>query len=129
MCHLQTGCNEHYTDAVADADAQARHRKPDLAPLARRVADGEARLGAARLAHWRALQARLASLHGVLEAVSPQATLKRGYAIVEHEGRLVSSATQAPAGARIEVRMHDGSFGARVDTVEQARAPGADKPR
>ena len=65
----------------------------------------------------------------MLEAVSPQATLKRGYAIVEHEGRLVSSATQAPAGARIEVRMHDGSFGAQVDTVEQARAPGADKSR
>lgn len=110
------------------AAARARHRKPDLAPLVQRVADCETRLGAARIAQWKAGHARLAALRGVLEAVSPQATLKRGYAIVEHRGQVVASVAQAPVGTGIAVRLHDGTLGAHVETVEQARAPRADKP-
>ena len=111
------------------AALRARRRKPDLLPLAQRIAEGEARLAAARVAHWNALRARLVALHGVLEAVSPQATLKRGYAIVEQQGQVVGSIGQVAVGTGIAVRLHDGTLGARVETVEQARGPRADKPQ
>ena len=61
--------------------------------------------------------------------MSPQATLKRGYAIVEQQGQVVASIGQVAVGTGIAVRLHDGTLGARVETVEQARGPRADKPQ
>jgi exodeoxyribonuclease VII large subunit len=51
-----------------------------------------------------------------LQAVSPLATLKRGYAIVRHkDGRIITSVSGVQAGDAIEVRISDGSFDANVD--------------
>jgi exodeoxyribonuclease VII large subunit len=53
-----------------------------------------------------------------LHAVSPLATLDRGYAIVLDEGgRVVSDATSLAAGAAIEARLARGSLRATVSSV------------
>jgi exodeoxyribonuclease VII large subunit len=61
-------------------------------------------------------RAALESAAGRLSVLSPLATLERGYAIVRtEEGQLLASTEQAHDGARIDVRVADGSFGARVE--------------
>jgi exodeoxyribonuclease VII large subunit len=52
---------------------------------------------------------------GRLRALSPRATLERGYAIVRREGELVRSAGSVSAGDQVAVEVADGSFGARVE--------------
>ncbi|HUH91050.1 MAG TPA: exodeoxyribonuclease VII large subunit, partial [Lysobacter sp.] len=52
-----------------------------------------------------------------LEAISPLATVARGYAIVQHEdGRLVRSVLDAAPGDRLDVRLADGRLQVRVET-------------
>ena len=51
-----------------------------------------------------------------LVSLSPVQTLERGYAIVRTEsGDVVASTTDVSAGARVDVTVADGSFGARVE--------------
>jgi exodeoxyribonuclease VII large subunit len=51
-----------------------------------------------------------------LVALSPVQTLERGYAIVRTEsGDVVASTTDVSAGARVDVTVADGGFGARVE--------------
>jgi len=58
---------------------------------------------------------RLAVAAAGLSAVSPLATLARGFAIVrDAEGRFIRSVGQAQPGAAITIQLGDGSFGARV---------------
>jgi exodeoxyribonuclease VII large subunit len=73
------------------------------------------RAALARAAERRAL--RLAELGRTLNAVSPLATLDRGYAIlIEREsGRIVRSIVQAPAGTALRARVADGELYAHVD--------------
>lgn len=57
-----------------------------------------------------------AQLRASLRALSPGATLARGYAIAHLEGGvIVRDATQAPAGAAVVVTVADGSFAARSE--------------
>jgi exodeoxyribonuclease VII large subunit len=60
-------------------------------------------------------RAVLAQTAGRLRALSPRATLERGYAIVRRDGELVRSATTVTAGDTIAVEMADGRFGAKVE--------------
>jgi exodeoxyribonuclease VII large subunit len=50
-----------------------------------------------------------------LRALDPFATLERGYAIVQRDASVVTSAAAAHAGDPIRVRLKDGAFGAHVD--------------
>lgn len=59
--------------------------------------------------------ARLDTVHARLGALSPTATLERGYAIVRRGDGVVRSAGQVESGDEITVRVADGSFGARVE--------------
>jgi exodeoxyribonuclease VII large subunit len=59
-------------------------------------------------------RARLDTLHARLGALSPLATLDRGYAIVHHGDELVRSPDQVVDGDTIDVRVADGTFGATV---------------
>ncbi len=128
-------------DFAADARAStpthaARLVVPDLAELrltlartrealhraAERAADrGKQRLGAAHDRLHRApllalerRRARLDTLHARLGALSPHATLERGYAIVHRGGEVVRSPAQVEPGDPIDVRVADGAFGAVV---------------
>jgi exodeoxyribonuclease VII large subunit len=69
------------------------------------------------LSHQLALrEERLSSLCKQLAALSPAATLGRGYALVQRgDGALIVRAADARAGERVEIRMADGGFDARVE--------------
>jgi exodeoxyribonuclease VII large subunit len=60
---------------------------------------------------------RLDGLAGRLRAIAPGATLKRGYAIVRADGRILRSATGVAVDNRIDVELASGSLGARVEDV------------
>jgi exodeoxyribonuclease VII large subunit len=60
-------------------------------------------------------RARLEQAAGRLRALSPRATLERGYAIVRTGEEIVRSATEVSAGDPLEVEVADGRFGARVE--------------
>ena len=59
-------------------------------------------------------RAALDTLHARLGALSPVATLERGYAIVHRGDELVRSSAQVAPGDAIDVRVADGTFGATV---------------
>jgi exodeoxyribonuclease VII large subunit len=64
------------------------------------------------------LERRRAALEhaaGRLRALSPNATVKRGYAIVRRGDQLVRSSSDVSSGEQIEVEVADGRFGAHVD--------------
>ena len=117
--------------------AAARMVVPDLGELRERLDRSRAALGAgARRSLERDVQ-RLAATHdrlrraptlllerrraalehtaGRLRALSPQATLNRGYAIVRTGESIVRSADAVEPGERIDVEVGDGRFGARVE--------------
>jgi exodeoxyribonuclease VII large subunit len=81
---------------------------------AQRLAVAHERLGRAPLLALERRRARLDNLHARLGALSPLATLDRGYAIVHRGDELVRSPAQVDAGDPIEVRVADGAFGATV---------------
>jgi exodeoxyribonuclease VII large subunit len=97
--------------------------RASLARSARRIVDREAqRLAHAheRLRRAPALaverkRAVLESTAGRLRALSPKATLERGYAIVRTDNAVVTSAASVEAGDRVDVELADGSFAARVE--------------
>ena len=60
-------------------------------------------------------RARLEHAAGRLRALSPRATLERGYAIVRKRDEIVRSASGVTAGDEIGVQVADGQFEARVE--------------
>ena len=60
-------------------------------------------------------RARLEHAAGRLRALSPHATLERGYAIVRSEGAIVRSSATVEQGRQVDVELAEGGFGARVE--------------
>jgi len=60
------------------------------------------------------LEARAARLR----ALSPAATLSRGYAIVESGGHVLHDASAAEPGARLRIQLHRGRLTSTVDAIE-----------
>jgi exodeoxyribonuclease VII large subunit len=58
---------------------------------------------------------RLEHSAGRLRALSPRATLERGYAIVRSDEGIVRSSEAVEPGERVEVELAEGGFGARVE--------------
>jgi exodeoxyribonuclease VII large subunit len=73
------------------------------------------RLGRAPLLALERKRARLDTVQARLGALSPLATLDRGYAIVRHGGDVVRSPNQVTTGDEVSVRVADGTFGAVVE--------------
>jgi exodeoxyribonuclease VII large subunit len=68
------------------------------------------------------LEARLRIAAGKLNAVSPLATLQRGYAIVTNAaGHVITDASEVNNGDVIESRLARGSLRARVEQVTPHR--------
>jgi exodeoxyribonuclease VII large subunit len=80
-----------------------------------RVAADRERLGRAPMLLLERKQAALAALAGRLRALSPQATLSRGYAIVRTEEGIVRSSSALAPGTRVDVELAEGGFGGRVE--------------
>ncbi len=112
---------------LADRHALLRSRVQFLGLLSpQRLLDGDrqqvdvlaARLAVAAQRLLDRRRNRLAVAGAALSAVSPLATLARGFAIIrDADGRFLRSATQAHRGAPITVQLSDGSFGAVVTEV------------
>jgi exodeoxyribonuclease VII large subunit len=64
-------------------------------------------------------RARVEALAGRLRALSPKATLERGYAIVRTEAGIVRSASAAGPGTRIDVELAEGGLAARVEEARE----------
>ena len=80
------------------------------------------RLAHAVFARLRAGEEQLGRTAGVLQAVSPLATLARGYAIVRTSGkkqRLVTEAAQVRPGDEVAVTLHRGQLVCRVEQSEE----------
>jgi exodeoxyribonuclease VII large subunit len=100
-----------------------RHGRAALGRDARRIlersrerlaSDGERLQRAPKLLLERK-RAGLEALAGRLAALSPQATLSRGYAIVRTEEGIVRTSAAVAAGERVDVQLAEGGFGARVE--------------
>ncbi len=66
------------------------------------------------------VERRRETLEGVaarLRTLSPRSTLERGYAIVRLDDAIVRQTATLATGARIEVELAEGGFGARVEEV------------
>jgi len=101
--------------------AELQRRLSQRSPITRLARDRQAldellRRASAQLAHRVALQrARLEGGRAQLAALSPLATLERGYAIVRRaaDEQVVTTPEQVPVGDELEVTVQGGSFGAR----------------
>jgi exodeoxyribonuclease VII large subunit len=80
-----------------------------------RLAAAHERLRRAPLLALERKTARLDNVRARLGALSPIATLDRGYAIVRHGDDVVRSADQVASGDEVSVRVADGTFGAVVE--------------
>jgi exodeoxyribonuclease VII large subunit len=130
------------SDLVADARAStptaaARLVVPDLAELIARLDRSRAALSRGarstldrerrrldgtrdhlRRAPMLMLERRRAAVEhaaGRLRALSPRATLERGYAIVRSGDTIIRSSEQVSSGTKVDVELGSGSFGARVE--------------
>lgn len=100
-----------------------RHR---LEALCAHAAALRERLAGAMGAQLNTLRQRLALGSRTLDAVSPLATLGRGFAVVKRvdDGALLRDAAQAPVGTEIEARLSKGRLRARVTAQDKDIAPG-----
>ena len=109
----------HRLSPQARIDAR-RQQMDDLARQANRV-----------LAHSLALRrAELAGLEARLVALSPLATLERGYAVVRRAdtGAVVRSVDQVAAGDPLVIRVHDGEFDASTQPYPERSRRDAPRP-
>ena len=61
----------------------------------------------------------LTARESLLKALSPEATLQRGYSITLHDGRAVTDASVLPPGARLTTRVARGSFTSTLNTITE----------
>jgi exodeoxyribonuclease VII large subunit len=110
-----------------ERDAQALERTAErlrTAPLQLlerqgvRVERAHERLGQAPALAVERKRAALESTAGKLRVLSPLKTLERGYAIVRTDTGVVTASADVAPGARVDVRVATGSFGARVEDVD-----------
>jgi exodeoxyribonuclease VII large subunit len=95
--------------------ALARGARRTLDRHSQRLAQTHERLRRAPVLLVERRRAALAQKAGRLRALSPRATLDRGYAIVRREGELVRTARAVAPGDAVSVEVADGAFGARVE--------------
>jgi len=116
--------------AVLSARLARHHPRARLDAHRSRALELERRLEAAARNRVAVQRTRLVALARALEAVGPQATLDRGYAIVTRHpsGEIVRDAGRVIAGEAIRARVARGSLLGRVEAAEESvRPPGADE--
>jgi exodeoxyribonuclease VII large subunit len=110
---------------LVELTEQLERQRAALARGARRTLDRHAqqlearreRLRRAPLLLVERRRARLERAAGRLRALSPQATLERGYAIVRAGDEILRASDQVAVGDQVRVRLAEGELGARVEDV------------
>ena len=93
-----------------------------IALLQRRNEHARQRLQAACVTGLQARGERLSGLRRALHALSPLATLDRGYALIfDAHDRVVQTAAQLHAGDNLRLRLRDGEVHARVESAAKSR--------
>jgi exodeoxyribonuclease VII large subunit len=110
---------ERQRQRLARAEGRLRLLAPAsrLAAARERLATAAVRLGRAARGGLAALRGRLAATAGRLDALSPLATLDRGYAIVRRsaDGAVVRDCSAAPPGTAVEAQLADAVLDCRVE--------------
>lgn len=123
---LSVGLNGVLAMRIANARAQVtalwralRHLSPASAieQQRRQLNALRERLSAARQHMIDLRRLQLDGLRAALNALGPQATLARGYAIVLRDGAVVKRAIDVQAGDALTLRVSDGDIAAHVDDV------------
>ncbi|MFC5526204.1 exodeoxyribonuclease VII large subunit [Rhodanobacter ginsengisoli] len=100
----------------------AQHPSTRLELLARRLAEQDQRLRRAITLVLERRQTRLRHAGHALHAVSPLATLERGYAILfDANGQVLRSARNVAVGTPLRARLADGELGLRVEEAAKPR--------
>jgi len=108
----------HHQLASRLAQLDRHHPATRLDQAARGVGQLDSRLQKALRHQLENSALRLAQLGRALEAVSPLATLDRGYAIVStQEGRIVTQASQVQVGDPIQIRLAKGRLECEINEV------------
>jgi len=121
---------ERAVPAMADLDAALRARRAKLvSALTHRTSAAHSdlkttardlRMAAARIVDKR--QAAMSGAAGRLNALSPLATLSRGYAVARRPGgETLTSAAQFMTGESFDLTLHDGVVDAKVENVRAER--------
>jgi len=96
-----------------------QHPGQRLAAMGLRITELERRLGRGVATHLEKYQQRLGLVVRGLSAVSPLATLERGYAIVTDGDSLIQTTDQLKVNQNVEVRLTQGSFEAEVKRLKR----------
>jgi exodeoxyribonuclease VII large subunit len=92
------------------------NRPKDLVrEFSQRVDELERSLGISFAHVTRIVQQKYKSLRQQLQALNPAGVLKRGYAMVRREGRIVPRAALLDDGDEAEIQFHDGTVGVKVE--------------
>jgi exodeoxyribonuclease VII large subunit len=93
-----------------------QHSRQHIVRLARSIARSSTRIVAAK-------KSLLGTSAARLNALSPLATLSRGYAVArDQDGRALTSVRQFSSGLDFELMLHDGRVRAKVDRVDVPRS-------
>ena len=118
MLQRLTAAHRHHHELLARANPNRR-----LQQAGARVANAESRLAAAATANVARQRLRAEALARALHAVSPLATMARGYAVVaapdgSRWGKPLTAAATVRGGERVAIHWADGSRHARMDNDE-----------
>jgi exodeoxyribonuclease VII large subunit len=105
----------------------ARHPRSVIAASRAALGPLEVRLEGAFRTRLGRGRAKLGEQLARLDAMSPLAVLARGYAIATTtSGRAIRDASEVTAGQTVSIRVHRGTFSAKVDEAGADDAPGVD---
>jgi exodeoxyribonuclease VII large subunit len=100
--------------ALAQPEAMIQVRSEDLLRLRRRALFS-AQTTVDRARDW------VAATRSQVTSLSPQSTLDRGYAVVQHQRRIVRHAGELEVGAEVHVKVSSGEFTAEVTTTTEEK--------
>jgi exodeoxyribonuclease VII large subunit len=107
----------HCTLLFTNLKIRLRHPRYHLAEKSQRLDDYEHRLVLAIQHKLTYCKQHLAKISGALDAISPLATLMRGYAIISKDGAIVSKTTNVNIGDQVQAKIADGELKCLVQKI------------